>query len=200
MMGDKIYNPYEHAQAQFDRVAEIIGLEGATRELLRQPLREYHFLIPVKMDNGSTQVFRGFRVQHNDARGPAKGGIRFHPHETADTVRALAMWMTWKCAVVDIPLGGGKGGIICDPRNLSDNEQERLCRGWVRQVARNVGPNLDVPAPDVMSNAKHMLWMLDEYEAIHGKVSRLHYRQTSGNGRFPGPNRGYRIWSNIYPA
>jgi len=173
MMGDKIYNPYEHAQAQFDRVAEIIGLEGATRELLRQPLREYHFLIPVKMDNGSTQVFRGFRVQHNDARGPAKGGIRFHPHETADTVRALAMWMTWKCAVVDIPLGGGKGGIICDPRNLSDNEQERLCRGWVRQVARNVGPNLDVPAPDVMSNAKHMLWMLDEYEAIHG-------------GRYPG--------------
>ncbi len=173
MMGDKTYNPYEHAQAQFDQVAEIVGLEGATRELLRQPMREYHFLIPVKMDNGSTQVFRGFRVQHNDARGPAKGGIRFHPHETADTVRALAMWMTWKCAVVGIPLGGGKGGIVCDPRNLSENEQERLCRGWVRQVARNVGPNLDVPAPDVMSNAKHMLWMLDEYEAIHG-------------GRYPG--------------
>jgi glutamate dehydrogenase len=114
------------------------------------------------------QVFRGFRVQHNDARGPSKGGIRFHPHETLDTVRALAMWMTWKCAVVDIPLGGGKGGVICDPHNLSQREQEQVCRGWVRQLARNVGPVQDVPAPDVMTSAQHMLWMLDEYETIHG--------------------------------
>ena len=119
------------------------------------------------------KVFRGFRVQHNDARGPAKGGIRFHPQETLDTVRALAMWMTWKCSVVDIPLGGGKGGVICDPHNLSPREQEPICRGWVRQMAKNVGPVNDVPAPDVMTNPQHMLWMLDEFEAIHG-------------GRFPG--------------
>lgn len=172
-MGQGAYNPYVNAQAQFDSVAELIGLDEATRELLRQPMREYHFLIPVKMDDGTTQVFKGYRVQHNDAKGPAKGGIRFHPHETADTVRALSMWMTWKCAVVDIPLGGGKGGIVCDPRNLSLTEQERLCRGWVRAISKVLGPNIDVPAPDVMSNKQHMLWMLDEFETIHG-------------GRFPG--------------
>jgi glutamate dehydrogenase (NAD(P)+) len=157
------------AQAQFDRIAELLELEPAARDLLRNPLREYHFLIPVRMDDGSTRVFRGFRVQHNDARGPSKGGIRFHPQETADTVKALAMWMTWKCGVVDIPLGGGKGGVICDPHNLSTREQENLCRGWVRQLARNVGPLQDVPAPDVMTSAQHMLWMLDEYERIRGE-------------------------------
>jgi glutamate dehydrogenase len=107
-------------------------------------------------------------VQHNDARGPSKGGIRFHPQETIDTVRALSMWMTWKCAVADIPLGGGKGGVVCDPHNLSAREQESICRGWVRQLARDIGPDIDVPAPDVMTNAQHMLWMLDEYETIHG--------------------------------
>ena len=165
---EKSYNPFENAQAQFDKAAEIIGLDQGTRDLLRQPMREYHVLIPVHMDDGTTKVFKGFRVQHNDAKGPAKGGIRFHPHETADTVRALAMWMTWKCAVVDIPLGGGKGGVICDPHNLSDAEQERLCRGWVRQLAKNMGPEIDVPAPDVMTSARHMLWMLDEFEAVHG--------------------------------
>ncbi|HNU71241.1 MAG TPA: Glu/Leu/Phe/Val dehydrogenase, partial [Thermodesulfobacteriota bacterium] len=130
--------------------------------------REHHVLIPVRIDDGATKVFKGFRVIHNDARGPAKGGIRFHPQETADTVRALAMWMTWKCAVVNIPLGGGKGGVICDPHNLSEAEQERLCRGWIRQLAKEMGPCTDVPAPDVMTNAKHMLWMLDEFETIHG--------------------------------
>jgi len=162
------YNPYENAQAQFDRVAEMIGLDDATRQLLRQPMKEYHFTIPVRMDDGSTRIFNGYRIQHNTARGPAKGGIRFHPQETVDTVRALAMWMTWKCAVVDIPLGGGKGGVICDPRNLTESEQERLCRGYVRQLAKDMGPFTDVPAPDVMTNAKHMLWMLDEYETIYG--------------------------------
>jgi len=167
-MSNTSYNPFEIAQQQFDSVASKLGLDDATRELLRQPMREYHFTIPVKMDDGTTKIFKGFRVQHNDARGPAKGGIRFHPMETIDTIRALSMWMTWKCSVVDIPLGGGKGGVICDPRNLTEREQERLCRGYVRQLARNVGPNTDVPAPDVMTNAKHMLWMLDEYETIHG--------------------------------
>ena len=160
------YNAYVNAQAQFDKVAESIDLEPSLRELLRQPMRELHFTIPVKMDNGTTKVFNAYRIVHNDARGPGKGGLRFHPHETADTVRGLSMWMTWKCAVVDIPLGGGKGGIVCDPRTMSPGEQERLCRGYVRKAYEIIGPNIDVPAPDVMSNAQHMLWMMDEYETI----------------------------------
>ncbi len=164
----KAFNAFEMAQMQFDHVADILDLETGTRDLLRQPLREYQFLIPVHMDDGTVKVFRGFRVQHNDARGPCKGGIRFHPAETIDTVRALSMWMTWKCSVVDIPLGGGKGGVICDPHNLSPREQEQICRGWVQQLARNVGPVMDVPAPDVMTSAQHMLWMLDEFEKLHG--------------------------------
>jgi len=172
-MEKKPFNAFEMAQQQFDAVAEKLGLDPATRELLRNPLREYHILVPVRMDDGSYQIFKGFRVQHNDARGPCKGGIRFHPNETIDTVRALAMWMTWKCAVVDIPLGGGKGGVICDPHNLSDREQEGICRAWVRQLAMNVGPVQDVPAPDVMTHGQHMLWILDEFERIRG-------------GRFPG--------------
>lgn len=167
-MSNEGFNPFEMAQAQFDSVADILSLDNPVRELLRVPLREYQFSIPVRMDDGNVKVFRGFRVQHNDARGPSKGGIRFHPAETIDTVRALSMWMTWKCAVVDIPLGGGKGGVICDPHNLSAREQEQICRGWVRQLARNVGPVSDVPAPDVMTSAQHMLWMLDEFEHIHG--------------------------------
>jgi len=167
-MNSKHYNPFETAQKQFDRAADLLELDDATRELLRNPIREYHFGIPISMDDGTKKVFRGFRVQHNDARGPAKGGIRFHPQETIDTVRALSMWMTWKTAVADIPLGGGKGGIICDPHNLSSAEQERLCRGWVRQIVKNVGPQSDIPAPDVMTNAQHMLWMLDEFETITG--------------------------------
>lgn len=168
-MADKVFNPFEMAQKQFDLVAEKLSLDEATCDLLRNPMREYHFNIPVRMDDGCYKVFRGFRVQHNDSRGPAKGGIRFHPHETIDTVRALSMWMTWKTAVVDIPLGGGKGGVICDPHNLSMREQEAICRGWVRQIAKNIGPLSDVPAPDVMTNGQHMLWMLDEYEQIRGE-------------------------------
>jgi len=167
MAGDN-FNPFRMAQEQFDKVADFLDLDEGARGLLRNPMREYHFNIPVRMDDGAVKVFRGFRCQHNDARGPSKGGIRFHPQETIDTVRALSMWMTWKCAVVDIPLGGGKGGVICDPHNLSMREQEQICRGWIRQLARNVGPLQDVPAPDVMTSAQHMLWMMDEYEAIMG--------------------------------
>ncbi len=165
-MATTAYNPYENAQIQFDNVANTLNLDSGTRGLLRQAMKEIHFTIPVRMDDGTTRVFNAFRVKHNDARGPAKGGIRFHPHETADTVRALAMWMTWKCAVVDIPLGGGKGGVICDPHNLSQAEQERLCRGYVRGLHSLLGPNVDVPAPDVMTNGQHMVWMLDEYETL----------------------------------
>ncbi len=162
------YNAFKMAQEQFDKVADILELDEATRELLRNPMREYHVSIPVRMDDGTYKVFHGYRVQHNDSRGPAKGGIRFHPMETIDTVKALATWMTWKCSVVDIPLGGGKGGVICDPHNLSMREQEAICRGWVRQLANDMGPLRDVPAPDVMTSGQHMLWMLDEYETIHG--------------------------------
>lgn len=168
-MNDNTYNPFETAQKQFDHAADLLNLDQAVRELLRNPMREYHFLIPVKMDDGNVKVFKGFRVQHNDARGPAKGGIRFHPMETIDTVKALSMWMTWKTSVADIPLGGGKGGVICDPHHLSKAEQEQICRGWVRQIVKNLGPNIDVPAPDVMTNPQHMLWMLDEYETIRGE-------------------------------
>ena len=171
------YNPYHTAQKQFDSVAEKIGLEPAIREFLRQPMKEFHFTIPVKMDDGSTKIFNGYRVQHNDALGPAKGGIRFHPEETIDTVRALSLWMTWKCSLLGLPLGGGQGGVVCDPRLLSEREQERLCRGYVRNLFKNMGPGIDVPAPDVMTNAQHMLWMLDEYETITG-------------GRYPGALTG----------
>src|SRR5450631_3118198 len=136
----KAFNSFQIAQAQFDKVAEYLGLDSATRDLLRYPLREYQFAIPVRMDDGMVKIFRGFRVQHNDARGPGKGGIRFHPQETIDTVRALSMWMTWKCAVVDIPLGGAKGGAAFDPSTLSVGEKERVCRGWVDGIYKNLGP------------------------------------------------------------
>jgi glutamate dehydrogenase (NAD(P)+) len=162
------FNAFKMAQQQFDAIAKELGLSEGMCAFLRNADREFHFNIPVHMDDGSTRVFQGYRVQHNNGRGPCKGGIRFHPQETVDTVRALAMWMTWKCSVVDIPLGGGKGGVICDPHELSPREQEQICRGWVRKVAANVGPVTDVPAPDIMTNAQHMIWMLDEYEAIHG--------------------------------
>jgi len=165
-MSGSNYNPYENAQIQFDNVAELLNLDPGMREFLRQPMLETHFTIPIKMDDGTTKTFKGFRIRHNDARGPAKGGIRFHPHETDDTVRALAMWMTWKCATVDIPLGGGKGGIICEPQSLSKAEMERLCRGYIRGVWNQIGHEIDIPAPDVGSNAQCMLWMMDEYETI----------------------------------
>jgi len=161
-------NPFEMAQKQFDEVANQLDLSPDTRALLRNPLREYHFMIPIRMDDGHLRAFRGYRVQHNDARGPCKGGIRFHPAETIDTVRALATWMTWKCAVADIPLGGGKGGIIVDPTTLSVGEKERLCRGWVAQMWQNIGPRNDVPAPDVGTTPQMMGWMMDEYSKLVG--------------------------------
>ena len=158
----------DEAQAQLARIAERLGLDSATHDLLRSPRREHHVAFPVRMDDGTTKVFKGIRVQHNDARGPYKGGIRFHASTTAEDVRALAMLMTWKCAVMNLPLGGAKGAIVADARALSLAEQERLCRGWVRQMAGNLGPAFDVPAPDMMSSGQHMLWMLDEFETIHG--------------------------------
>lgn len=161
-------NPFAIAQAQLDEAARILQLDPAMHAYLREPMREFHFTIPVRMDDGETRIFRGYRVQYNDARGPAKGGLRFHWEETIDTVRALAAWMTWKTAVVDIPLGGGKGGVVCDPRELSQSELERLSRGYMRCIARYVGLTKDVPAPDVYTNPQIMAWMMDEYDALVG--------------------------------
>jgi glutamate dehydrogenase (NAD(P)+) len=161
-------NPFAIAQKQLDQAAEIMGLDLATHELLRWPLRELHVTLPVRMDDGTTRIFHGFRVQYNDSRGPTKGGIRYHPEETIDTVRALAAWMTWKTAVVDIPLGGGKGGIICNPKELSQGELERLSRAYIRQVGKIIGEEVDVPAPDVYTTPQIMAWMMDEYSFMRG--------------------------------
>ncbi|MCS6845879.1 MAG: Glu/Leu/Phe/Val dehydrogenase [Caldilineales bacterium] len=159
-------NPFAIAQQQLDEAAALLELDEATHQMLRWPMREMQFTIPVRMDDGTVKVFKGYRVQYNDARGPAKGGLRFHPEETIDTVRALAAWMTWKTAVVDIPLGGGKGGVTCNPKEMSQGELERLSRGYIRRVAGFIGPDVDVPAPDVYTNPQVMAWMRDEYEVI----------------------------------
>jgi glutamate dehydrogenase (NAD(P)+) len=164
-------NAFEMAQRQFDHVADLLNLDPQVREILRWPMREYAFRVPVRMDDGSIRVFQAFRVQHNDARGPNKGGLRFHPAETIDTVRALATWMTWKCAVADIPLGGGKGGVIVDPATLSVSEKERLVRGYMRVIYKNVGPRQDVPAPDVGTTPQMMGWMMDEYSKLVGQYT-----------------------------
>lgn len=167
----ELINAFDMAQSQFDHVADLLGLDPEVGEMLRWPTREFKFMIPVHMDDGNIRVFFGYRVQHNDARGPAKGGIRFHPSETLDTVRALAMWMTWKTAIADIPLGGGKGGVPVDPATLSVMEKEKLCRGWVDQIWRNIGPRQDVPAPDVGTTPQMMGWMMDEYSKLSGEYT-----------------------------
>ncbi len=159
-------NPFTIAKARIAKAAKALGLDAATTELLSTPQREVWVALPVKMDDGTTKIFQGFRVQYNTARGPAKGGIRWFPTETIDTVRALACWMTWKTSVVDIPLGGGKGGIICDPKSLSTTEKERLARAYIRAIAPLIGITKDVPAPDVYTNGQIMAWMMDEYEKI----------------------------------
>jgi glutamate dehydrogenase (NAD(P)+) len=161
-------NPFEIAQRQLDEAAALLQLDPALHEFLRWPTRELHVTLPVKMDDGTTKIFHGFRVQYNDARGPCKGGIRYHPAETIDTVRALAAWMTWKTAAVDIPLGGGKGGIICNPKEMSQGEIERLSRAYIRQVGRIIGLDKDVPAPDVYTTPQIMAWMADEYSFLKG--------------------------------
>jgi len=162
-------NPFEVAKKQIDACANILKLSPSVTAILKTPMRELHVSLPVRMDDGSIKVFQGFRVQYNDARGPTKGGIRFHPDETIDTVRALASWMTWKCALLDLPLGGGKGGIICNPKEMSTGELERLSRAYMRAVFQFVGPERDVPAPDVYTTPQIMAWMMDEYSAISGK-------------------------------
>ena len=161
-------NPFAIAQQQLDEAAAIMDLDPATHQLLRWPLRELHVTLSVPMDDGSVKIFRGFRVQYNDALGPTKGGLRFHPEETVNTVRALAAWMTWKTAVVDLPLGGGKGGVICNPKEMSQRELERLSRAYIRQVGRIIGEETDIPAPDVYTNPQIMAWMMDEFSFMRG--------------------------------
>ncbi len=162
-------NPFKIAQQQLDTAAKLLDLDPKMHAFLREPMRVFEFDIPVKMDDGKVRTFKGFRVQYNDARGPCKGGIRFHPQETVDTVKALSAWMTWKAAVVGIPYGGGKGGVICDPKSMSCGELERLSRGYVRAIGQHLGAWKDVPAPDVYTNAQIMAWMLDEYEKMTGR-------------------------------
>ncbi|MCB0194277.1 MAG: Glu/Leu/Phe/Val dehydrogenase [Anaerolineae bacterium] len=163
-------NPFVITQRQIDEASAMLGLDPATHAFLREPMREFTFTIPLRMDDGSVKIFRGYRVQYSDARGPCKGGIRWHPDETLDTVKALAAWMTWKTSVVDIPLGGSKGGVACNPKELSPTEQERLARGYVRAVWRMIGEELDIPAPDVYTNPQIMAWMMDEYSTIRGHM------------------------------
>jgi len=160
------YNSFKVARQQVLEAAKLLNLDDATTEFLSTPQFETNFIVPVKMDSGETKIFQGFRIQYNHARGPAKGGIRFHPEETVDTIRALACWMTWKTAVVDLPLGGSKGGVRCNPKKLSENELERVSREYIRVISPFLGVDVDVPATDVYTNPQTMAWMMDEYETI----------------------------------
>ncbi len=162
-------NLFKITQNQLDEAVEKLGLNRAAHELLRWPQREFKFTLPVKMDDGTTKIFHGYRIQYNSALGPTKGGVRWHPEENMDTVRALAAWMTWKCALVNIPLGGGKGGITCNPKKLSEREKEHMARAYIRAIASHIGVHKDVPAPDVYTTPQIMAWMMDEYEAIVGE-------------------------------
>jgi glutamate dehydrogenase (NAD(P)+) len=161
-------NPFRIAMRQFDTAAEKYGLEPGLREILRRPRRSLSLSLPVKMDDGTIHVFDGFRVQHSNARGPCKGGIRYHPDVTIDEVKALASWMTWKCATVNIPFGGAKGGIACDPKQLSKNELERLTRRYAYEISPIIGPDRDIPAPDVYTDSQVMAWIMDTYSMTHG--------------------------------
>ena len=161
-------NPWTVAQQQFDLAAERLNLDPGLRRVLRQPRRELTVHFPVKMDDGSVQVFTGYRVQHNLGRGPAKGGLRYHQDVSLDEVKALAMWMTWKCAVVGIPYGGGKGGVIVDPKKLSQKELEGLTRRFATEIEVLIGPERDIPAPDVNTNAQVMAWIMDTYSMHQG--------------------------------
>jgi glutamate dehydrogenase/leucine dehydrogenase len=156
------------AMRQFDIAAEKCGLEPGLREVLRRPRRSLSLSLPVKMDDGTIRVFDGYRVQHSSARGPCKGGIRYHPDVTFDEVKALAAWMTWKCAIVNLPFGGAKGGIVCDPRKMSKDELERLTRRYAYEISPIIGPDKDIPAPDVYTDSQVMAWIMDTYSMTHG--------------------------------
>jgi glutamate dehydrogenase/leucine dehydrogenase len=161
-------NPFETAKQQVDIVADLIGIDAGIREVLKHPKRELTVNFPVRMDDGSYRVFTGHRVQYNMARGPTKGGIRYHPQVTLDEVRALAAWMTWKCAVVNIPYGGAKGGVVCDPKHMSKDELQRLTRRYASEISPIIGPEMDIPAPDVYTDSQTMAWIMDTYSMQKG--------------------------------
>ena len=161
-------NPFETAKRQIDIVADLLGLDPGVRQILKHPKRELTVNFPVRMDNGSYRVFTGHRVQYNMARGPSKGGIRYHPQVTLDEVRALAAWMTWKCSVVNLPYGGAKGGVVCDPKTMSKAELERLTRRYAAEISPIIGPEMDIPAPDVYTDSQTMAWIMDTYSALKG--------------------------------
>ncbi|HEX8722385.1 MAG TPA: Glu/Leu/Phe/Val dehydrogenase dimerization domain-containing protein, partial [Pyrinomonadaceae bacterium] len=161
-------NPFKIAQAQFEAAANYLDLDASMRQVLKNAKRQLVVSIPVKMDGGEVCVFEGYRVQHNVARGPAKGGIRFHPGVTLDEVKALASWMTWKCATVGIPYGGGKGGVVCDPKSMSKGELERLTRRYAFEIAPIIGPDRDIPAPDVYTDEQTMAWIMDTISMVRG--------------------------------
>src|SRR5215216_1932645 len=163
-------NAFAHAQRQFDIAADLLDLSSGLRRILRVPQRELTVNFPVKMDNGRIEVFTGFRIQHNITRGPAKGGIRYHPEARIDEVRALAMWMTWKCATVNIPYGGAKGAVVVDPKQLSLSELERLTRRYTSEISLLIGPDRDIPAPDVGTNPQVMAWIMDTYSMHAGST------------------------------
>jgi len=163
-----VANPFETAKKQVDIVADLLGLDSGIREVLKHPKRELTVNFPVRMDDGTYRVFTGHRVQYNMARGPCKGGIRYHPQVTLDEVRALAAWMTWKCAVVNIPYGGAKGGVICDPKHMSKGELERLTRRYTSEISLIIGPERDIPAPDVYTDGQTMSWIMDTYSSLKG--------------------------------
>jgi glutamate dehydrogenase (NAD(P)+) len=164
-------NAFQIAQQQFDNAADHLSLDPGMRQVLRNPKRQLIVSIPTKMDNGSLKVFEGYRVQHSIARGPGKGGIRFHPDVTLDEVKALASWMTWKCATVNIPFGGAKGGVICNPKSMSQGELERMTRRYTSEISIIIGPEQDIPAPDVYTNPQTMAWIMDTYSMTRGVTS-----------------------------
>jgi glutamate dehydrogenase (NAD(P)+) len=167
-MAQESLNPFEIAVRQFDIAAEKLGLDAGMREVLRHPKRQLIVSVPTLMDDGSVRVFQGYRIQHNIARGPAKGGIRYHPKVTLDEVKALASWMTWKCATVNIPYGGGKGGVACDPKQMSRGELERMTRRYASEISIIIGPDRDIPAPDVYTDSQTMAWIMDTYSMTRG--------------------------------
>lgn len=191
----KQYNPYDNVLKVVKNAADILGFSDSDIEAIKYPERELQVSIPVRMDDGSTHVFQGYRIQHSTSRGPAKGGIRFHPAVNADEVRALAAWMTFKCAVVNIPYGGGKGGVVCDPTKLSENEIRAITRRFTAAIAPLIGPEQDIPAPDVGTNAKVMGWMMDTYSmlkghCIHGVVTGKPIELGGALGRNEATGRG----------
>ena len=191
-------NPWHNAQAQFDQAAELLGLHQGLRAVLREVRREFTVRFPVKMDDGSLRMYEGYRVQHNLTRGPAKGGLRFHPQVSLDEVKALAMWMTWKCAIANLPFGGAKGGVIVDPAELSHRELERLTRRFASEIAVLIGPESDIPAPDVNTNAEIMAWIMDTVSmesgfSVPAVVTGKPLEIGGSEGRFSATGRGVTI-------